>query len=261
MKPLILLANDDGFFAEAIQILARRLKDLADIFIVAPDREKSATSLSLTLRRPLRVEKIRKNVFAVDGTPADCIYLALKMLLPRNPDLIISGPNRGPNLGQQDISYSGTVAAALQGSFLQVSSVAVSVLPDERGRYDFDFPARFVRDLASRILVRRLPAGLTLNINIPPPPVKGIRITHLGEKRYNPEIVQKRDPRENIYYWIGSGTPTPIGGQRSDVSAVHRGFISVTPLHRDLTDYQALDRPFLRKIFQGFPCGRPPGGG
>ena len=261
MKPLILLANDDGFFAEGIRVLARGLKDLADIFIVAPDREKSATSLSLTLRRPLRVEKIRKNVFAVDGTPADCIYLALKMLLPRYPDLIISGPNCGPNLGQQDISYSGTVAAALQGSFLQVSSVAVSVLPDERGRYDFDFPARFVRDLASRILVRSLPPGLTLNINIPPPPIKGVRITQLGEKRYNPEIIQKKDPRENIYYWIGSGSPTPIGGKRSDVSAVQRGFISVTPLHRDLTDYRALDRPFLRKIFQGLSGGRPPYGG
>lgn len=261
MKPLILLANDDGFFAEGIQVLARRLKGLADIFVVAPDREKSATSLSLTLRRPLRVEKIRKNVFAVDGTPADCIYLALKSLLPRTPDLIISGPNRGPNLGQQDISYSGTVAAALQGSFLQVSSVAVSVLPDERGRYDFHFSARFVRDLAAKLLVQQLPAGLTLNINIPPPPVKGVKITRLGEKRYNPEIVEKKDPRENIYYWIGSGTPTPIGDRKSDVQTVRRGFISVTPLHRDLTDYQALERPFLRKMFRDFPGGRPPGGG
>ncbi|MFZ2054882.1 MAG: 5'/3'-nucleotidase SurE [Candidatus Aminicenantales bacterium] len=260
MKPLILLANDDGFFAEGIQVLARRLKTLADIFIVAPDREKSATSLSVTLRRPLRVEKIRKNIFAVDGTPADCIYLALKMLLPRTPDLIISGLNRGPNLGQQDISYSGTVAAALQGSFLGISAVAVSVLPDEKGRYDNDFSARFVRDLASRLLSRRLPAGLTLNINIPPPPFKGVRITSLGEKRYDPEIVEKKDPRENTYYWIGSGTPTPSGNERSDVRAVQHGYISVTPLHTDLTDYQALGRPFLRNIFKDFSGGRPRGG-
>jgi 5'-nucleotidase len=250
MKPLILLANDDGFFAEGIQALARRLKGLADIFIVAPDREKSATSLSVTLRRPLRVEKIRKNVFAVDGTPADCIYLALKMLLPRTPDLIISGLNRGPNLGQQDISYSGTVAAALQGSFLGVSAIAVSVLPDKKGGYDYRFPSSFVRDLASRLLRRRLPAGLTLNINIPPPPIKGVRMTSLGEKRYDPEIVEKKDPRENTYYWIGSGTPRPLGDRKSDVQAIRLGYISVTPLHTDLTDYRALASPSLKKLFK-----------
>ncbi|HUU36889.1 MAG TPA: 5'/3'-nucleotidase SurE [Candidatus Desulfaltia sp.] len=261
MKPLILLANDDGFFAEGIQTLARRLRVLADVFIVAPDREKSATSLSVTLRRPLRVEKIRKNVYAVDGTPADCIYLAIKMLLPRDPDLLISGLNRGPNLGQQDISYSGTVAAALQGSFLRIPAVAASVLPDERSRYDYDFSARFIRDLASKLLGQHPPAGLILNINIPPPPVKGVRITSLGEKRYDPEIVEKKDPRENTYYWIGSGTPTPVGDEGSDVLAVRRGYISVTPLHTDLTDYQALDRPFLKKIIQGFPGGRRSGGG
>jgi 5'-nucleotidase len=250
VKPLILLANDDGFFAEGIQALARRLKGLADLFIVAPDREKSATSLSVTLRRPLRVETIRKNVFAVDGTPADCIYLALKMLLPRTPDLIISGLNRGPNLGQQDISYSGTVAAALQGSFLRVPAIAVSVLPDGKDRYDYGFSARFVRDLAPRLLHRRLPAGLTLNINIPPPPIKGVRITSLGEKRYDPEIVEKRDPRENTYYWIGSGTPVPVGGRKSDVQAIRQGYISVTPLHTDLTDYKALSSPSLKKLFK-----------
>jgi 5'-nucleotidase len=261
VKPLILLANDDGFFAEGIRALARKLKGLADIFIVAPDREKSATSLSVTLRRPLRVEKIRKNVYAVDGTPADCIYLALKMLLPRDPELIISGLNRGPNLGQQDVSYSGTVAAALQGTFLRIPAIAVSVLPDERGRYDNDFSARFVSGLAARLLRRRLPVGLTLNINIPPRPVKGVRITSLGEKRYDPEIVEKKDPRENIYYWIGSGTPTPIGNEESDVQAIQRGYISVTPLHSDLTDYQALNRPFLKMIFQGLLGGRRAGGG
>jgi 5'-nucleotidase len=261
MRPLILLVNDDGFFAEGIQALARRLKGLADIFIVAPDREKSATSLSVTLRRPLRVEKIRKNIFAVDGTPADCIYLALKMILPKIPDQIISGLNRGPNLGQQDISYSGTVAAALQGSFLRVSAVAVSVLPDGKGRYDYEFSAGFARDLASRLLHRRLPAGLTLNVNIPPPPFKGIRITSLGEKRYDPEIVEKKDPRENTYYWIGSGTPTPSGNRRSDVQAIRQGYISVTPLHTDLTDYQMLGRPFLKKIVENLGGGSPGGGG
>ncbi|MEW5902379.1 MAG: 5'/3'-nucleotidase SurE, partial [Acidobacteriota bacterium] len=177
MKPLLLLTNDDGFFAEGVQILERRLRELGRVFIVAPDREKSATSLSLTLRRPLRLEKIRRNVFAVDGTPADCVYLALQMLLPRTPDLIISGINRGPNLGQQDISYSGTVAAAIQGTFLRIPSAAVSAIPDGRGCFHFDFCAAFVRNLAPKLLRQKLPVGLTLNINLPPPPIKGNRVT------------------------------------------------------------------------------------
>ena len=249
MKPLILLTNDDGYFSEGIQTLARRLKNLADIFIVAPDREKSATSLSLTLRRPLRVQKIRRNIFAVDGTPADCIYLALKKLLPRPPSLIISGLNQGPNLGQQDISYSGTVAAALQGTFLQIASVAVSVLPGKSGEFDFDFSAKFVSKVAERLFEKRLPAGLTLNINIPPPPIKGIKITKLGEKRYDPEIIEKKDPRENTYFWIGSGKPQALGDEATDVRVVQHGYISITPLHTDLTDYRALTLPSLKKIF------------
>lgn len=251
MKPLILLTNDDGYFAEGILALARHLKGAAETFIVAPDREKSATSLSLTLRRPLRVERIKKNVCAVDGTPADCIYLALKMILTRSPSLIVSGINRGPNLGQQDISYSGTVAAAVQGTFLGIPSVAVSAIPDTRGRYDFGFSARFASRLAARILTRRLPPGLTLNINIPAPPVKGARMTRLGEKRYDPEIVEKKDPRDDTYYWIGSGKPTPVGGRASDVWAVAHGYISVTPLHTDLTDYAALAHPSWKRIIQG----------
>lgn len=250
-KPLVLLTNDDGYFADGILALARRLRRATETFIVAPDREKSATSLSLTLRRPLRVEKIKRDVFAADGTPADCIYLALKMILPRTPSLIISGINRGPNLGQQDISYSGTVAAALQGTFLGIPSVAASAIPNAQGGYDFDVSAEFLAKLALRILRKRLPAGLTLNINIPPPPIRGCRMTRLGEKRYNPEIVEKRDPRDNTYYWIGSGKPTPIGGRSSDVYAVSQGYISVTPLHTDLTDYAALRHPSWKKILQG----------
>jgi 5'-nucleotidase len=251
MESLVLLTNDDGYFAEGILALARHLKRAAETVIVAPDREKSATSLSLTLHRPLRVERIKKNVWAVDGTPADCVYLALKMILPRRPDLIISGVNRGANLGQQDISYSGTVAAAIQGTFLKIPSVAVSAVPSIRGKHDFDLSAEFVLKLAMRILKKRWPAGLTLNVNIPPPPIKGIRMTQLGEKRYDPEIVEKRDPRDNIYYWIGSGKPTPIGDRASDVWAVEHGYISVTPLHTDLTDYAALALPSWKKVIQG----------
>jgi 5'-nucleotidase len=251
MRPLFLLTNDDGFFAPGIQALAKELRRLAEVFIVAPDREKSATSLSLTIRRPLRVEKIKKNTFAVDGTPADCIYLAIRKLLPRPPRLIISGINPGPNLGQQDISYSGTVAAALQGTFLQIPSLAISLIPEKDGTLDFLPGAKFVGRVAARILETGLPAGLALNINIPPLPHRGVRITTLGEKRYDPEVVEKTDPRSRTYYWIGLGKVRPLGGERSDIRAVERGNISITPLHTDRTATKALSSPVLRKIVQG----------
>ena len=250
MKPLLLLTNDDGFFAPGIQALAKELRGLAEVVIVAPDREKSASSLSLTLRRPLRVEKIKRNSYAVDGTPADCVYLAIRKLLPRLPQLIISGINPGPNLGQQDISYSGTVAAALQGTFLQIPSLAVSLIPEKDGTLDFLPGAKFIGRVAARLLETGLPTGLALNINIPPLPHRGVRITTLGEKRYDPEVVEKIDPRSKTYYWIGLGKITPLGGKRSDIRAAERGYISITPLHTDRTDPRALSSTALRKLVQ-----------
>ncbi len=248
MDPLIFLTNDDGFFAEGLEALSRNLKDLGRIYIVAPDRERSATSLSLTLRRPLRVKKIKTNTYAVDGTPADCVYIALKKLLPQEPSLLISGLNKGPNLGQQDISYSGTVAAAIQGSFLQIPSMAVSLLPDENHKYSYDFPARMVRSMATKLLENKLPEKMTLNINFPPPPIKGIKLTKLGEKRYNPEIIEKKDPRQDSYYWIGPGNPKAEGAKNSDVMVVKEGYISVTPLHTDLTSYKTIQHPAFKNI-------------
>jgi 5'-nucleotidase len=248
-KPLILLTNDDGFFSEGIQSLFRALKGLGQVFIVAPDREKSATSLSLTLHRPLRAQKINPHVYAVDGTPADCIYLALKRILPGRPALLASGINRGPNLGQQDISYSGTVAAAIQGTFLGIPSAAFSLLPDSAGKFSFGYAARIARGFAEKLLKVGLPEGVTLNINIPPPPSRGFKITCLGQRRYDPEIIEKKDPRRNSYYWIGPGNPQPSGSKKSDVQAVGRSYISVTPLHTDLTDQQLMRSRKLKKIF------------
>jgi 5'-nucleotidase len=251
VKPLILLTNDDGFFAEGITALARPLRRFAEVVTVAPDREKSAASLALTLRHPLRVEKIKRGVYAVDGTPADCVYLALTKLCPRPPRLLISGINRGPNLGQQDISYSGTVSGALQGTFLGIPSIAVSLLPGPDGRFSFEAAARFAGRLAQALLPTGLPPGVTLNVNIPPGPVRSIALTTLGEKRYAPEVVEKRDPRDRIYYWIGLGRITPSGGPRSDLRAVERGRVSITPLHTDRTDRRSLRSPSLKKIVQG----------
>jgi len=249
MKPLILLTNDDGFFAEGIESLFRSLKGLGNVYIIAPDREKSATSLALTLHRPLRVKRIKSKVYAVDGTPADCVYLALQKLLPRKPVLLISGINRGPNLGQQDISYSGTVAAAIQGSFLRIPSLAVSQLPDKKHHYSFDFATRFVTALVEKALKKPLPEKTTLNINIPPPPVKGVKVVKLGQKRYNPEIIEKEDPRKNIYYWIGTGHPQAEGGKDSDVKVITEGYITVTPLQTDMTDRKFFQNPIFKEIF------------
>ena len=247
-KPLILLTNDDGFFAEGIQALFRGLKDLGKLFIVAPDREKSASSLALTLRQPLRVQRIKSNVYAVDGTPADCIYLAMKRFLPRVPDLIVSGMNPGPNLGQQDVSYSGTVSAAVQGTFFQVPSIAVSLIADQDGDFHFREAARIVHRLAKYWLRHKLPEGITLNINIPPPPFKGIKLTKVGIKRYEPEVIEKKDPRENSYYWIGRGNPKIVVAKDSDVLAAHEGYITITPLRIDLTDDEARLLPVMKKL-------------
>jgi len=246
--PLLLLTNDDGFYSEGIEALFTRLSDLGQIFIVAPDQEQSATSLSLTLHHPLRIKTIKSNIFAVSGTPADCIYLSVQKILPRKPDLIISGINHGPNLGQQDISYSGTVAGANQGTFLQVPSMAVSLMPDTSGHFDFKFASDFTHKMAQHILKESLPSGITLNINIPPPPIKGIKLAKLGQKRYNPEIIVKKDPRNRTYYWIGTGHPKEIGDKDSDVMVFKEGFLTITPLHPDSTDYAAMKSPSLKNI-------------
>jgi 5'-nucleotidase len=247
-RPTILLTNDDGFYRETIQVLFRTMAALGRTYIVAPDRERSACSLAVTLRRPLRVQAVKPRVWAVEGTPVDCVYFALQKFLPRRPDLIISGMNPGPNLGQQDINYSGTVAGAIQGTFHGIPSMAVSLLPDARGRFDLKSAAAIVRTIAADILAHGLPPGTALNVNIPPAPLKGVKITRLGWKFYDPEIIEKTDPRNSKYYWIGTGTPRRVGDAGTDVMAAHDGFISLTPLHTDMTAHAVLCSAKLRRI-------------
>ena len=187
----------------------------------------------------------------MDGTPADCIYLALKKLLPRVPDLIVSGMNPGPNLGQQDVAYSGTVAAAIQGTFFGVPSTAFSLIADADGGFHFRESATVVREIVERLLRRGLPPGVTLNVNIPPPPLKGSRITNVGRKIYEPEIIEKKDPRENSYFWLGRGNPRVTGDRESDVRTVQEGFISLTPLHHDPTDRRAMGLALIRDLAAG----------
>ena len=247
-RPVILLTNDDGFYRETIQILFRRLGRLGRTYIVAPDREKSACSLSITLRQPLRVQHIKPRVWAVEGTPVDCIYFALQEFLPRRPDLIVSGMNPGPNLGQQDINYSGTVAGALQGTFHGIPSIAVALLADDRGRLDLKYAAGIVESIAADVLASGLPEGIALNVNIPPPPAKGVKITRLGWKFYDPDIIEKTDPRNASYYWIGTGTPRRVGDAGTDVMATHDGYITLTPLHTDMTAHHVLRSGPMRRI-------------
>ena len=247
-QKLILVTNDDGYEAEGVAVLFRRLREMGEVFLVAPDREKSATSLALTLRSPLRVRQAEPRVFAVEGTPADCVYLALEKLLPRRPDLVVSGINHGPNLGQQDISYSGTVAGAVQGTYFGSPSLAVSALHDGQGRYDFVPAAEIARRIAARLLSGPPVRGVTLNLNIPPPPVKGLRLTRLGWKEYFPEIIEAQDPRRRSYYWIGMGKPKAREDPDTDLDAVRRGFASLTPLHSDATHHDSLRLPALKKF-------------
>lgn len=249
-KPLILLTNDDGLYAEGISFLSDELTNLGQIYIVAPDQEKSASSLALTLHHPLRVKAVKKNRYAVTGTPADCVYLAVQKFLPRIPDLLISGINHGPNLGQQDTSYSGTVAGAKQGAFLDIPSMAVSLIPDKEGHFSFAAAAKIAHALARGILENPLPQGIFLNINIPAPPLRGIKIAHLGQKRYNPRVIEKEDPRGRLYYWIGTGNPKAIGDKDSDVMVIKNGYITVTPLQNDSTDLSSVQSFKLKQMLE-----------
>jgi 5'-nucleotidase len=249
--PLILLCNDDGYYCEEIQILFRRLRPLGHTVIVAPDRERSASSLALTLRQPLRLHRLKPDIWSVDGTPADCIYFALQKVLPRRPDLLISGMNPGPNLGQADVHYSGTVAAALQGTFCGIPSLGVSLLADPTGRFRLEPAALIVRRIAERVLAHGLPEGVTLNINIPAPPVRGVRITQLGQKFYNPEVIEKKDPRGQAYYWVGTGTHSSDGGADTDIRATEQKCVSITPLQADLTCRAFLRRASFQKLWRG----------
>ena len=189
-----------------------------------------------------------KNRYAVSGTPADCVYLAVQKFLPVRPDLLISGINHGPNLGQQDTSYSGTVAGAKQGAFLDIPSMSVSLMPNKQGNFAFKSAAKIVIEFAQRILETPFPLGIFLNINIPAPPWKGIKIAKLGQKRYNPQVIEKQDPRGRHYYWIGTGNPKAIGDEESDVMVIKKGYITVTPLQNDSTDFSGARSAKLSKL-------------
>ena len=236
----ILVTNDDGIGADGIRALAKAMETLGNVTIMAPDREQSATSHALTLHRPLRIRKISERELSVDGTPTDAVLLGVHGFLKERPALVVSGINHGPNMGN-DVLYSGTVAAASEGTFLGIPSVAISLAT--WGPADFGPPARVAKALVAQLLRRGLPAKTCLNVNIPSIPfeeMKGVRVTRLGKRVYRDVIVEKTDPRGKLYYWIGGEEPTWENDDTSDFTAVERGYVSVTPLTFELTDYKEL---------------------
>lgn len=236
-RPLILVSNDDGVSAPGIRAATEALRALGDVdvMVAAPDRERSAASHSISLDRPLRVDEIEPGVFAIDGTPVDCVYLALLHLVPRKPALVVSGINNGYNLGS-DVFYSGTVAAAVEGALRGVPALAVSL--ERRRPQDFSHAAAFLGALAGE-MVRRgrsaLPDASLLSVNVPGGALRGYRVTFLGRRVYRDQVDVRQDLRGRHYYWIGGPEENATDLPGSDCSAVREGLASVTPLGLDLT--------------------------
>lgn len=247
--PSILVTNDDGVHSAGIHALAAALRVLGDVTIVAPVTESSAIGHALTLARPLRLERVPMEgaVFSVDGTPTDCVNIALTMVLDRKPDLVVSGINKGFNLGD-DVTYSGTVAGAMEGALLGIPSLAVS-LERTRDPHDFDFTpaARAATTIARQILEHRLPARTFLNMNVPRRITHGFRATVQATRNHVTKVTQSIDPRGRPYYWIEEGESDWHPHERSDYEAVKSGWISVTPLHPDLTHRDTL------KVLESLP--------
>jgi 5'/3'-nucleotidase len=238
-RKVILISNDDGIRSEGILELASALKRIGTVYVVAPDRERSAASHSLTLHRPLRVEEVAPRMFAVDGTPTDCISLAVNGILPERPDIVVSGINKGGNLGE-DVTYSGTVSAAMEGTLLNIPSIAVSLVA--RDKFDFRTAAAFAAKLVRYVSRRGLPKDTLLNVNVPlKKNIKGYRITRQGKRYFSDAVVEKIDPRGKKYYWIGGDMQRWEGGEDSDFYAVNSGYISITPIHLDMTNYSSIN--------------------
>ena len=240
---VVLVTNDDGVFSEGLAALCSELEkqDGAEVFVVAPDRERSASGHAITMHQPLRVDEVNiettriRPAWAVSGTPADCTKLAVKALLPKMPDIVVSGINRGPNLGT-DVFYSGTVSAAIEAAMMGIPALAVSVAAYEN--IDYSLAARFSAHVVKTVSERKLPAGTILNINVPGLPaseVAGVAITSLGKSRFSDRFEKRLDPRGRAYYWLTGELVVLDDGPDTDVGAISRNLISLTPVHLDLT--------------------------
>ena len=238
----ILLSNDDGYLAPGLRCLAEAISDLAEITIVAPDRNRSGASNSLTLDMPLRVHRAEPNVYYVEGTPTDCVHLAITGLLDTEPDMVISGINDGPNLGD-DVLYSGTVAAAMEGRFLGLPTMALSLVSGDSRR--FETAGQVARDLLIRLTEKPLPADTILNINVPDSSYEKISssvVTRLGHRHRAEPVVRSKDPKGKEIFWVGPPGSGQDAGPGTDFHAVAQGQVSITPLQVDLTRHADLDQ-------------------
>ncbi|TMQ17177.1 MAG: 5'/3'-nucleotidase SurE [Candidatus Rokuibacteriota bacterium] len=232
---VLLVTNDDGVHAAGLAALAEALDPLGEVWVLAPEREQSACGHALTLHRPLRPHQVGERRFSVNGTPSDCVNLGVLGFLPERPALIASGINHGSNLGD-DVTYSGTVSAAMEGTLLGVPSLAVSLMDGG----EVATAARVARLIAMRVLVEGLPAKTLLNVNVPAGAPRGLRFARLGHRVYSEKIVEQVDPRGRTHYWLGAGPPEWEALDDTDMGAVHEGFVAITPLHLDLTNHRAL---------------------
>jgi 5'-nucleotidase len=238
---LILATNDDGIHSSGLREMVQALQGLGRVVVVAPDRERSAVSHALTLHSPLRAVQNSPGWWAVDGTPTDCVNLGIHGLLQEKPDLVVSGINQGANLGD-DLTYSGTVAAAMEATLMGVPALAISLAAERFHAEDYRWAGPWVSRLALQVLEHGLPTDTFLNVNIPKGEPRGTRLTRQGKRRYTDAVVRKVDPRGRDYYWIGAGELMFQELAGTDSYAVDRGYVSVTPLHLDLTNYAAFER-------------------
>ncbi len=237
----ILISNDDGVLATGISVLVKTLATIANIEVMAPDRNRSGASNSLTLSRPLRAQQLDNGFYSVEGTPTDCVHLALTGFLESGFDMVVSGINQGANLGD-DILYSGTVAAAMEGRSLGLPAIAVSMVGENIHHYETG--ALIAKHLTMKLRTHSLPSQTILNVNVPDVPmdaIKGIQVTRLGTRHTSSPIVKEHDPRGHPMYWIGPPGSEADAGPGTDFYAVNQGYVSLTPLHLDMTNYKLFD--------------------
>ncbi len=247
--PLILVTNDDGVYSSGLMALFNAIKELGKAIVVAPDREQSAAGHSLTIHRPIRVDEIREDIYAINGTPTDCVTIGIGKILKKMPDLVVSGINKGGNLGD-DITYSGTVSAAIEGTILGVHSFAISMVGERS--FHFDTASMFASKIARVVLNKGLPKDTLLNINVPnvqSDAIQGVRFTKQGKRVFDNGILETFDPWGRKHFWIGGGNPLWEPGDNTDFHAVDDHYISITPVHLDLTNYEAL--AYLSKAWKG----------
>lgn len=239
----ILMSNDDGIFAPGLAILEKTLSEFATVTVVAPDRDRSAASNSLTLDRPLRIKQQMNGFYAVNGTPTDAVHLAITGWMEELPDMVVSGINAGANLGD-DVLYSGTVAAAMEGRYLGFPAMAISLVSSQREFRHYHTAAHVACLIIKRLALDPLPKDTILNVNVPDKPweaIKGIKMGRLGNRHLAEKVIISKDPKEETIYWIGPAGKEQDAGLGTDFHAISEGYVSVTPIKIDLTDYQAMN--------------------